>query len=88
MCNIDSRELSWGLCDDLEGGMREGGRGPLKRDGITVNIWIIHVVVQQKPTQHCKAIIFQKKKRYLEGEKPHLHSESEMAGRCVLPFEA
>ena len=26
------------------------------------DLWLIHVVVQQKPSQHCKAIIFQLRK--------------------------
>ena len=49
------------LCDDLEGwgGRWEGGR--LRREEIYVcvyiYIWLIHFVVQQKLTQHCKAII-------------------------------
>ena len=40
--------------------MREewvGGR--LKREGIYVYLWLIHAVVQQKLTQHCKAVILQ-----------------------------
>ena len=28
---------------------------------ICVYLWLIHVVVQQKPTQHCKTIILQLK---------------------------
>ena len=39
------------------GGM--GGR--FKREGTYVYLWPIHVVVWQKPTQHCKAIIIQLK---------------------------
>ena len=65
-----------------------GGRGRIRRDGINVNIWLIHVVIQQKPRQHCKAVIFETNKRCREGERPSLHSESEMAGLCVLLFEA
>ena len=38
---------------------RVGGR--LKRDGVYVHVWLIHVVVRKKPTQHCKAIILQLK---------------------------
>ena len=37
-----------------------GGRS--KRDGIYVCLWLIHFVVQQELTQHCEAIILQKKK--------------------------
>ena len=35
------------LCDDLEG---FGAGGKLKREGIYVYLWLIHVVVQQKLT--------------------------------------
>ena len=58
---IQHRELSSVLCDDLEGGMGVGWR--LKREGICVCLWLIRVVVQQKPTQHCKAIILQFQKK-------------------------
>ena len=51
MCEIDSqwepavqhRELSSGLCDDLEG----KGAERLKREGIYVYIQLIHFIVQQ-----------------------------------------
>ena len=49
-------------CDDLEGwdggGGREGQEG-----GDACNTETIHFVVQQKLTQHCKAIILQVKKK-------------------------
>ena len=48
------REPSLVLCDNLE------GREP-KREGIYVYLWMIHIVVWQKPTQYCKAVIFQLK---------------------------
>ena len=38
-----------------------GGR--LKREGIYVYLWLIHVGVQQKLVQHCKATILQLKKK-------------------------
>ena len=35
-----------------------GGVGErLKREGIYVCLWLIHIVVQQKLTQHCEAVI-------------------------------
>ena len=34
-----------------------------KREGIQVYIQLIHFIVQQKPTQHCKAILLQLKKK-------------------------
>ena len=36
-------------------------RGRLKREGTYVCLWLIQVDVWQKPTQYCKAIIFQLK---------------------------
>ena len=49
------------LCDDLEGWDREGRRETQEGGdmGIYVCIWLIHFVVQQKLTQHCKAIVLQ-----------------------------
>ena len=72
MCKIESqweasvqhRELSLVLCDDLEGwdwGGRIGGR--FKRQRIYVYTKLIHVVVQKELTQHCRAVIFQLKKK-------------------------
>ena len=50
-----------------------------ERKGIYVYIQLIHDVIQQKSTQHCKAIIFQQKKifKLIEKQKqnktkPHL----------------
>ena len=49
------------LCDHLEGCDREGERetqeGGVMR--IYVYVELIHFVIQQKLTQHCKAIILQ-----------------------------
>ena len=36
-----------------------GGR--VKKEGTCVYLWLIHIDVWQKPTQHCKAIILQLK---------------------------
>ena len=47
------------LCGDLEGRDGVGVGGRLTRKGIYVYIQQIHFVVQQKLTQHCKAIIVQ-----------------------------
>ena len=52
-------KLSSGLCDDLEGGMGVGVGERFQREGMCVYLQLIHVIVQQKPTQHCKAIILQ-----------------------------
>ena len=49
------------LRDHLEGLAREGGReAPEGGDvGMCVCIWLIHFVIQQKLTHHCKAVILQ-----------------------------
>ena len=48
------------LCDDPEGWDREDGREAQEGHmGIYVYLQLIHFVVQQKITQHCKAIILQ-----------------------------
>ena len=55
------------LCDDLEGWDREDGRETQEGGymGTCVCIWLIHFAVQQKLTQHFKAIILQLKKKAL-----------------------
>ena len=68
-CKIDSqweaaaqhREISSVLCVHLEGWGREGG-GEMQEGGdmgIYVYLQLIHFVIQQKLTHHCKAIILQ-----------------------------
>ena len=52
------------LCDGLEGWDR-GCRGRLKKEAIYVYFQLSHIVVQQKPAQHCKAITLELKKRKL-----------------------
>ena len=49
------------LCDDLEGWDRGGGREAQEGGdmGIYGYVQLIHFVVQQKLTQHCKAITLQ-----------------------------
>ena len=39
------------------------GGGRLNRKWVYVYIWLIHIVVQQKLIQHCRAIILQFFKR-------------------------
>ena len=55
------RELKLVLCDNLEVGMGWELAGKFKTEGIYVYLWLIHVDVWQKQTQHCKAIILQLK---------------------------
>ena len=49
------------LCDGLAGW--DGGAlvGDVEKEGIYVYLWLIHAVVWQKSTQHCKAIFLQLK---------------------------
>ena len=47
-----------GLCNNLKG-WEVGGR--FNREGTCVYLWLIHVDLWQKSTQHCKAIILQLK---------------------------
>ena len=47
------------LHGDLEGWGGGWVRGALEREGIYAYLWLSHGVVQQKPTQHYKAIILQ-----------------------------
>ena len=49
----------------------------IKREGAHVYLWLIHVNVQQKPTQYCKAIILQ-----LKTNKPTNKTVREALG-CV-----
>ena len=44
--------------------MRCGVEGRFEREGIYVYLRLVHIVVQQKPAQRCKAIIFQLKVNY------------------------
>ena len=43
-------------------GQPRGMGGSFKREGPYVYLWLIHVDVWQKPTQYCKAFIFQIKR--------------------------
>ena len=78
-CRRGNGELPNGIwkvssfCDDLEGW---AGRveGRFKRKGIYVYIQLIHVAVQQKLTQHCKAIILQLKNKLRKEIPPGLYS--------------
>ena len=49
------------LCDNLEGWNGVGGR--FKREETYVYLWLIDADVWQKPTQYCRAINLQSKKK-------------------------
>ena len=38
-----------------------GVEGRLKKEGIYVYLQLIHIVIQQKPIQHCKTVNLQSK---------------------------
>ena len=56
-------------CDDLEGWDGEWVGGEFKTEGRYVYIRLIYVVVQQKLTQHCKAIRPQLKVNFFKIQK-------------------
>ena len=55
-------------CDDLEGWDGEMGWRLKSKGNIYVCLQLITIVLQQKPTQHCKAIILQLKKNFNKRE--------------------
>ena len=55
------RELDPVLPDNQEWGMGGGFR----RQGTFVYLWLIHVVVWQRPAQYCRAVVLLKKKKKL-----------------------
>ena len=59
MLRLNFAELPVVLSDDVDSGIggRVGERS--KREGIYVYIELIHFLVQQKLSQHSKAILFQ-----------------------------
>ena len=58
----------WGAqpitCDNLDGCDEMGDGWRFKREGARVYVWLSHVVIWQKPTQHCKAVILQLKTKF------------------------
>ena len=56
------------LCDNLEwrDGVGDGKEAQQGRDICVLYLWLIHVIVWLKLTQHCKAIILQLKFKELE----------------------
>ena len=59
-------------------GWDEGVEGGSRREGICVLLQLIHVVLQQKLTRHCRAIILQLKKK--------LRCSSLFLALCFLSF--
>ena len=65
---VTHREFNGELCDNPEGwdGVR---RGRLQKEGTYVYLRLIHIVVWQKPTQYCKAIILQLNNKFFQKKK-------------------
>ena len=57
------------ITKNLEGWDGAGGQGRFKREETYVYLWLIHIVVWQKPIQYCKAIILCLKKKFLMTRK-------------------
>ena len=53
----DIGNSTWCSVTTWWGGMGWGVWGRFKRKGTCVCLWQIHIVVWQKPAQHCKAIL-------------------------------
>ena len=53
----DIGSSTWCSVTTWRGGMGCGVWGRFKRKGSCVCLWQIHIVVWQKPAQHCKAIL-------------------------------
>ena len=53
------------LCDNLER-VNAAGNGKEGQEGTYVYLWLTHIDVWQKPTQHCKALILQLKRKKKE----------------------
>ena len=62
-----------GALTTCSGGMGMAVGEKFKRKGTPVYLWLIHLVVRQKPTQHCEAIILQFKKQNLFCLKTNMH---------------
>ena len=60
-----------------------GGGLRLKRGEIHILSWLICIVLQQKPIQHCKAIILQLKKIR---KKTNNKMAKEMEQRCEVLY--
>ena len=59
--------------------MQKRVEGRLKKEGTYVYLWLIHVDVWQKLSQHCKAIIFQLKlNKFIKRSKEKDKSKKEI----------
>ena len=56
------------LCDVLEGWGEGSGREAHEGGDIYIYLRLIHIVVQQELTQHCKVVILQLKKSHLKND--------------------
>ena len=54
----------------------DGVGGSFKRKGTHAYSWRIHVVLRQRPTRYCKAIILQLKINFLKSYYTHTHTHT------------
>ena len=55
----DAGNSAWYFVTTERGGIGWEVGGRFKREGTYVYLWLIHVDVWQKSTQHCKALVLQ-----------------------------
>ena len=72
------------LCDDLEGWDRGEDGERLKTEEIHVYLQLVHIVVQQKLTQHYNEIIFQFKNDQIKNY-PEQKTLWEAKDFCLIP---
>jgi len=82
---VSGRELSSVLCGDLEAWDGAGVGGRPKRKGIYVYTLLIHFVVQQTLTQHCKATIPQWGEKVSEKGKEWVMKIKPKSLQVILP---
>ena len=62
-CKEEGTQSQWS-CDNPEGWDGEGGLKEVQEGGLwLIHLWLIHANAWQKPSQYCKAIILQSKKK-------------------------
>ena len=58
----------------------------VQREGTYVYLWLIHADVWQKPTQYCKAILLQLKRKKEKKKKRKKERKKRMVWRQMLGF--
>ena len=60
----------------------------VQREGTYVYLWLIHADVWQKPTQYCKAILLQLKRKKEKKKERKKEKNAWFGGRCWVSFPA